>query len=89
MGRGPIPDFPWERPTVDVIGLLVMGIYQRNPVGCCLHIALDDGNLRREDLNFCLGVAIGQEHTDCINVASAMLEMTPSQRRRLYRGKRQ
>lgn len=58
-------------------------IYARNCVGCCLHIALDDGNLQDIDLKFCLQQAQAEGHKDCQRVAETMLRMSGTQRRKL------
>lgn len=72
-----------NRPTVPEVQSLVAQIYERNSVGCCLHIALEDGNLKERHLQFCLQTAIDARHPDCQKVARKMLQMSASQRRRV------
>lgn len=81
--RFSIPDYPRDRPTVDQIAPLVRLLYADHAAGCCLHIALDDGNLKDRHIEFCLRCARVRGHALCEQIASAMLKMTPTQRRRL------
>ena len=81
MSRGPIPDKPRDRPQVPDAMPLVHSIYERHSAGCCMHIVLDDGNLEDGSIEFCRGIA---EHDDCRRLADMMLQMTMSQRRRIY-----
>jgi hypothetical protein len=62
---------------------LTKGIYMRSAVGCCLHILLDDGNVHDSDAAFCLEVAKKAGHQDCIEVATALVNASPTQRRKL------
>ena len=89
MSRGPIPDFPRDRPTRADVRPVIAAIYGRpdGGTGCCLHIALDDGNLTDDNLRFCGLWAIEAMHADCLFVSLSMLRMTSTQRRRLSRGK--
>lgn len=47
-----------RRPTVPEVLPLVRAFLERHPAGGSLHIALDDGNLRDSDLEFCYGFAM-------------------------------
>lgn len=103
MARGPIPDFPRERPTVPEVAPLVdyyLGLY---PAGGSLHIVLEDGNLAEDHIRWCYQVAItdgwmavenypnGGWDTGPVDhlgaaLALLILTMTPTQRRKIYRG---
>lgn len=58
----------------------VIAIYRRNPVGCCLHIVLDDNNIRDSDVEFCLRQAVDEGHELCERVARNLLQMSKTQR---------
>lgn len=83
MSRGPIPDFPRDRPTVPEVMPLVKRLFELEPVGGNMHIVLDDGNLGVKSIKFCLEVALHEQDGLCITIASCMLLMTPTQRRKL------
>lgn len=51
---------------------VVRRIYSKSPVGCCMHIVLDDYNTHDTDLSFCLGLATARGHADCIAAAHAL-----------------
>jgi len=54
------------------IGAAIKALYGRNAVGCCLHITLDDGNIRDTDVDFCIMQAIDNDHKECENLARAL-----------------
>lgn len=64
---------------------LSLMIYERHPTGCCLHIALDDGNLADTNIQFCSDYALKRGHFDCIELSDIMLVMTEGERTRLMR----
>lgn len=72
------------RPTVDQVLPLVRRLYERNHAGCCLHIALDDGNVTDGDVEFCLEWATNEGHADCAELSNLLLLMTKTQRYELY-----
>lgn len=85
MARGPIPDKPRTRPSVKDLVPLVREIYQSSLTGCCLHIALDDGNIEDGHLEFCGEYARKKQHQVCAQVAEGMRAMTRTQRNKLMR----
>lgn len=52
--------------------------------GCCLHIMLDDGNLRDSDGHFCYGYAAAKGHDHCVEAALQMLQLSSTQRKAVY-----
>lgn len=60
-------------------------IYEEHPAGCCLHLALDDGNMRNDHLAVCLAAAIESEHGRCKRVAEALFALPMLERAALYR----
>lgn len=48
-------------------------IYERNPVGCCLHIVLDDQNVADQHLEHCIAYAQKNEHADCEAIGRTLL----------------
>ena len=67
--------------TVTEVLPLVWDLYDRNGVGCCLHIVLDDGNIRDNDVEFCIGQAATEGHKDCEDLARKLLGMSKTQRK--------
>ena len=65
----------------------VEDLYKRNAVGCCLHIALDDGNLKDADIQFCMSQAKDNHHLDCEALAWKLLAFSETQRRKLYKAR--
>lgn len=63
------------------LAALVGRIYDHHGAGCCLHIAIDDGNLDDDDVDFCIGVARERGHKLCENAAT-MLRAVPAAERR-------
>lgn len=82
--RYQIPDYPKDRPTVPGVLAMARKIQEQGTNGCCLHIALEDGNLGVRHLKFCLDTAGSRGHDACWRLARAMLSITPTQRRRVY-----
>lgn len=70
-----------RRPTVPDALPLKASIYARHSAGCCLHVVIDDGNLGNSTIASCLADA---EHDDCRALAAMLLQMTMTQRRKIY-----
>ena len=66
----------------DAVGVGV-AIYKRHAAGCCLHIALDDGNWRDEHLDYCADLARERNHSDCLYLAETLRAMTKTRRRKV------
>ena len=81
--RYQIPDLPRNRPTVTQVLPHLRAIYASSPVGCHLHIAVDDGNLRTADLERCVERAMNDDCIACIATGEAMIMMSSTQRRKL------
>jgi hypothetical protein len=86
MSRGPIPDKAADRPTVPEVLLLAAAYYDKpgNSMGGSLHVALEDGNLDDGNLEFCRGWAAKHQDEDGITLANVLLQLTRTQRVRLY-----
>lgn len=84
--RFKIPDLPADRPCVPDVVALAKAYYQRFPVGGNLHVVLDDGNLRLGFVQSCFDVAMKEGDELGATIAYMMLQMTSSQRFRVYRG---
>lgn len=69
--------------TVPEVLPLAKHIYRRTFVGCCLHIVLDDLNVRDSHVVFCVDQARREGHGDCETLALLLLRMTKSQRKRI------
>jgi hypothetical protein len=59
-----------------------------NEAGGYLHIVLDDGNLGDDSIRFCRSECEAARDRAGVRLADILLEMSPSQRKRLYRSKR-
>jgi hypothetical protein len=71
------------KPTITEVGPLVAALYERNCVGCCLHIVLDDDNIGDKSVEFCLEQAKAKGHADCQRLAELLLQMSKTQRLKL------
>lgn len=62
--------------------VLVRAIYETpgGGCGCCLHICLDDGNLRNSDIIWCLENSV--KHGICKEVAELLLEVADTEEKR-------
>lgn len=82
MSRGPIPDYPVDRPKVPEVAARIRKIYDSEDggAGCCLHVLTDDGNFDSAD--WCMKRAHERGHTFCEETALMLTKMTPSQVRR-------
>lgn len=78
---------PLGRPTLPEVLPLLTALFERSSSGCCLHIVLDDCNLKNDDVIFCRSKAIERGHMDCLHLAEKLLLMTISQRARLARAR--
>ena len=56
----------------------------RHPGGCCLHIALEDGNLKNGDLKWCMAQATLAGHQECDRLACSLFALSLTQRRKVY-----
>ena len=74
------------KPTVPEVRPLVVALYKRNQVGCCLHIVLDDGNVHDDHVQFCIDLAKTKGHEDCLALAKLLLRMSRTQRNKLAYG---
>lgn len=66
----------------------VQKLYSRHGAGCCLHVVLDDGNVKDDDVKFCIEEAQTKGHQDCLELAKILLEMSKTQRKKLGSVKR-
>lgn len=82
-------DKPRNRPTVPAVIPLVRAVYLRHCAGCCLHVITDDGNCEQRFAEHAIDRAQGLGHDDCLAAATAIAQMTNTQRLRLYRCYRQ
>lgn len=64
---------------------LAQRIYDRSAVGCCLHIVLDDENVETSSVAFCVQQARKENHADCLELATALMECSITQRTKLGR----
>jgi hypothetical protein len=71
------------KPTIPEIEPFVRDLYRRSCVGCCLHIVLDDGNIEDGNVKFCVEYAREMGHAECEKLASMMLLMSKTQRKKL------
>lgn len=82
-----IPDLSPDRPKVPDVRRMIQAYYARpgNEVGGNCHVVLDDNNLGRSSLHFCLDRCVAAGDEDGAAIMRAMLQMTGSQRRRVVR----
>lgn len=59
-----------------------------NEAGGYLHVVLDDGNLGDDSIRFCRGECAKAGDAAGVRLANVLLEMSKSQRQRLYGSKR-
>lgn len=77
-------------------------VYARHSAGCCAHIVLDDGNVDNADVDYCLGYALDNLHTnegdeissrlaqaDCVALCLLLNAMTKTQRSELFNAYRE
>ena len=58
-------------------------IYKDNPLGCCLHIVLDDRNIEDKSVLSCIDTARVRNHKDCLALALMVLNLSKTQRLKL------
>lgn len=71
--------------TIEEVLPMVDELYKRNPVGCCLHIVLDDDNLKDGDVLFCIHQAEAAGHTSCAELGEKLLQLSQTQRGKVRR----
>jgi hypothetical protein len=73
------------RPTIPEVLPLVRAYYSKpgNAVGGALHIVLEDGNVRTSDVEWCRQRAAEDGDVDGVQLATLLLAMSPTQRRKL------
>lgn len=72
------------KPTIPEVLPLIKKLYARDCVGCCLHVVLDDGNIKKHSVESCIGYAREKKHKDCEELAILLSQMSNAQRRRIY-----
>ncbi len=79
-----------DRPTVPEVVPLVDAYYAKpgNSVGGSLHTVLDDGNLRDSHIAYCRETAEKNGDSAGVHIANLLLQMSMTQRRKVYRGHR-
>jgi len=58
----------------------IHSIYDRDCVGCCLHLVLDDGCVRDETLDWLRPYVAKHQHEDCAFVLNTLAAMTLQER---------
>lgn len=61
----------------------MQAVYDRHATGCCLHIVLDDGNIKNSHVEFCIKNALEQGHSDCLRAACILMLCSSTQRIKL------
>jgi hypothetical protein len=86
MARGPVPDFPRDRPTVPELVPLLEAFYcqEKNFNGGALHVVLADGNLDVCFVEWCREQALECGDEEAAKIADLMSKMSPTQRRKAY-----
>ena len=82
-----VPDRSPDRPKVPAVRALVENYYAKpgNGAGGRCHIVLDDCNLKDADVRWTLENCEKSGDGDGAEIMRLMLQMTPSQRRRVVR----
>lgn len=75
-----------SKPSIEEMIPLIKDYYAKplNGVGGSLHIVLDDGNLENGDVEFCREWAIEHNDEDGIKLADLLLQMSATQRGKIY-----
>lgn len=68
----------------EVVVLLRDTVYSRSRTGCCLHVAVDDGNMEAQDVLWCRDYAEQQGCAECVTAADALLALTEEERDEIY-----
>lgn len=71
-------------PTAGDIALLVRSLYKLHSVGCCLHVAIDDGNLSDGDIEGCIQRARERDHRGCETIGALLSRITETEREQVY-----
>jgi hypothetical protein len=61
-----------------------LAIRAAHPAFCCWHIALSDGNLDDDDVEFCIAEAQRNGHPHCVAISAMMRLASRTQRRKLW-----
>ncbi len=72
--------------TVPEVMPLVNALYRRHAAGCCLHVVLDDYNVKDGDLDGLAELALKREHYRCLALVMILRTMSRTQRLKLARG---
>ncbi len=85
--RFKIPDLPADRPKCPEVAALIRAYYEKpgNGAGGNCHLVLDDGNLENGFIEICLEQCKADGDEDGEAIMAKMLQMSPSQKRRLRR----
>jgi hypothetical protein len=85
MARGPIPDFPRDRPTVSDVAPLIDRYWHMpgHEIGGNLHVVLDDGNIDDSSVEGSLETALARGDVEATEILTLLRQMTTTQRRRL------
>jgi hypothetical protein len=59
----------------------VTQLFNRSGAGCCLHIVVEDGNLRDDHVDFCIKEATDHRHSECEALARDIRALTEEQRK--------
>lgn len=65
---------------IPIIESFIEALYEHHGTGCCLHIAIDDENLRDGDLDFCIRVARERGHPACEALARLLRSLSQEDR---------
>jgi hypothetical protein len=78
---------PTEGHTRASVTALAKAYYAKpeNSVGGNLHVVLDDGNIEDDCVKFCRERAVEEGDVDGIELADALLQLSYTQRRKVYR----
>jgi hypothetical protein len=90
LAAGPAPeeDCDVRQLTVAELQLLAFEYYRAgNVTGGVLHIVLDDGNVERDHVLWCLRQAVEERDWLAVKIATHMLGLTSKERREVYEGR--
>ena len=65
--------------TIPDVLPIAQKVYDRHVAGCCAHIVLDDQNVKKDDVYFCLNQAIELGHKDCEELCRCLLQLSRTQ----------
>jgi hypothetical protein len=71
------------KPTIPEVFDRFAAYYRKNPVWGSLHIVLDDGNVRDEDVQFCIDRAESNGDSEGAELGRILLRMSKTQRKKL------